>query len=232
MTFADGEIIEGEHSLFLGWRMAAIIRRREGYHRYFIFMYASGQEARVFMEQVTETKRHFHISPRMGTTLGIIVIALAVIGTLISGPHEKEHDSLFSGEPTATVVVTNSLGQQPVKQSLTYESVNVNITQVLLATRFSDDIKTEGNVGKYTLRVMINTKNSDTGTQTIGVDYARLIQVILPNGQKIAPKLVSVDAVEYPGRAQSGFVDFPLNQPVSLSGLKFQFAQQIVPLSA
>jgi len=168
----------------------------------------------------------------MGTILGIIVIALAVIGTLISGPHEKEHDSLFSSEPTATVVATNPLGQQPVKQSLTYESVNINVTQVLQATKFSDDIKTEGKVGKYTLRVMINTKNSDSASQTIGVDYARLMQVILPNGQKIAPKLVSVDAVEYPGREQSGFVDFPLNQPVSLSGLKLQFAQQIVPLSA
>ena len=56
------------------------------------------------------------------------------------------------------MVATKPLGQQAVKQSLTYESVNVNVTQVLLATKFSDDIKTEGKVGKYTLRVMITTK--------------------------------------------------------------------------
>lgn len=181
------------------------------------------------MEHATETRKRLHISPRTGTIIGIVVIILAVIGTLISGPHEKEHDSLFSGEPTATPVVTSLFSSQAVKQSLVYQGVTVNLTQTLLATKFSDDIKTEGNVGKYTLRVMIHTKNSNK--DTIGVDYAHLIQIVLQNGQKIAPKLVSIDAVEYPGRTQQGFIDFPVDQKVDLSGLKLQFAQQIVALN-
>jgi hypothetical protein len=78
---------------------------------------------------------------------------------------------------------------------------------------------------------MINTQNHNTGSTTIGVDYAHLIQIILPDGEKLSPKLVSIDAIEYPERAQSGFVDFPVNQQVSLNGLKLQFAQQVVPLN-
>lgn len=49
------------------------------------------------MEQPAK-KRPF-ISPRIGTILGIIVIALAVFGVLRSGPHEVEHDSLFAPPP-------------------------------------------------------------------------------------------------------------------------------------
>lgn len=177
-----------------------------------------------------EQSKRLSLSPRTGTILGIIVIILAVIATLLSGPHEKEHDSLFSGEPAASPVATNLLSQQTIKQQLEYRGITVNFTQTALATKFSDDQKTTGGTGKYTLRVMVNTQNHNTG-ETIGVDYARLIQLILQNGQKISPKLVSIDAVEYPGRKQSGFVDFWVNQPISLKGLQLQFAERTIPLN-
>ncbi|BCL80308.1 hypothetical protein ccbrp13_27730 [Ktedonobacteria bacterium brp13] len=184
------------------------------------------------MEQLTRTsKKRLPMLPRTGTIVGIIAIVVAVILVLWSGPHEKEHDTLFGGEPTPPVVATGLLNQQAVKQQLTYKGVAVSFTQTQLATKFSDDGKTVGNVGKYTLRVMINTQNHNAGSTTIGVDYAHLIQIILPDGEKLSPKLVSIDAIEYPGRAQSGFVDFPVNQQVPLNGLKLQFAQQVVPLS-
>ena len=58
------------------------------------------------MEQVTETKRHFHISPRMGTTLGIIVIALA--GPL--GEKIRSSASFRRRQRTATGAIMIGLG--------------------------------------------------------------------------------------------------------------------------
>ena len=48
------------------------------------------------MEQATKKRRL--LSPRTGTIIGIIVIVLAALSIIISGPREAEHDSLFSDD--------------------------------------------------------------------------------------------------------------------------------------
>jgi hypothetical protein len=178
------------------------------------------------MEQVTKKRRL--ISPRTGTIIGIIVIVLAAISIILSGPREAEHDSLFSDDPTPTIQVTNLLAQANVDRAIDYQGVHVTFGQAILATAFSDDKKSVGNVGKYTVRVFMNTNN--TNQSSVGIEYASLIHLVLPNGDEIQPKLLSVKAVVLPGQLQSGFVDFPVQDKVDLTTLKLRFDSMQFPI--
>ncbi len=178
------------------------------------------------MEQGTKKRRL--LSPRAGTIIGITVIVLAAISIIISGPREAEHDSLFGDDPTPTIQVTNLLEKANVGQAVDYQGVHVTFGQVMLATKFSDDRKSVGNVGKYTVRVFMDTKNNNTNS--VGIEYASLIYLVLPNGDEIQPKLLSVKAVVLPGQPQSGFVDFPVKEKVDLATLKLRFNSMQFPL--
>ena len=179
------------------------------------------------MEQTTKKRRL--LSPKMGTIIGITVIVLAAISVIISGPREAEHDTLFGNEPTPTIQVTNLLEKANVDRAIDYQGVHVVFGQVLLATKFSDDRKSVGNVGKYTVRVFMNTNNSNQSS--VGVEYASLLSLVLPNGDKISPKLLSVKAVELPGQSQTGFADFPVTQQFTLTTLKLQFDRAQFPVN-
>jgi hypothetical protein len=53
----------------------------------------------------------------------------------------------------------------------------------------------------------------------------------MPGGEKVATKLISIKADALPGQLQSGYFDFPLSTPVSLSDLKVHFeGGPVVPL--
>jgi len=171
------------------------------------------------MEQATKKRRL--LSPRTGTIIGIIVIVLAALSIIISGPREAEHDSLFSDDPTPTIQVTNLLAKANVDRAIDYQGVHITFGQAMLATKFSDDRKSVGRVGRYTVRVLMDTKNSNQSS--VGIEYASLIHLILPNGDEIQPKLLSVKAVVLPGQPQSGFVDFPVQEKVDLATLKLRF---------
>ncbi len=179
------------------------------------------------MEQVTKKRRL--LSPKTGTILGIVVIALAAISIIISGPREAEHDTLFGDEATPTIQVTNLLEKANINRTIDYQGVHVAFGQVMLAKKFSDDRKSVGNVGKYTVRVFMDTKNN--GQNSIGIEYASLLYLVLPNGERISPKLLSVKAAELPGQAQSGFADFPVTEQVSLATLKLQFDSMQFPVN-
>ncbi|GCE03118.1 hypothetical protein [Dictyobacter aurantiacus] len=173
------------------------------------------------MEQPAKKRRL--ISPRMGTILGIIVIAIAVYGVLRSGPHEVEHDSLFAPPPTPTVVVTNPVASTDLHQKYTYNGVNITFTKAELASKFSDDFKPGGT---YVVRVSLNTTNNNS--DTIGVDYVSLTRLILPSGQSVKGKVASINAAVYPGKPQSGYIDFPVNDKIDLSQLKLQFDKTVL----
>jgi hypothetical protein len=179
------------------------------------------------MEQITKKRRLF--SPRTGTIIAITVIVLAALSIIISGPREAEHDTLFGDEATPTIQVTSLLEKANVNRSIDYQGVHVAFGQVMLAKKFSDDRKSVGNVGKYTVRVFMDTKNNNQSS--IGIEYASLMYLVLPNGDRISPKLLSVKAAELPGQGQSGFADFPVVDQVSLATLKLQFDNTQFPMS-
>jgi hypothetical protein len=179
------------------------------------------------MEQTTKreqpTKRRSFISRRWGTIIGIIVIAIAVIGTVQSGPHEVEHDTLFGEPPPPVVTVTKLSAQANLHQTYTYNGVHIVFTKAELAAKFSDDIKSTNN---YVVRVSMSTTNQLN--EAIGVDYVNLTWLILPNGEKIPGKLASISKAVYPGQAQSGYVDFPVANKVDLSQIKLQFSNSVL----
>lgn len=164
------------------------------------------------------------ISGKRGTILGIIVIVIAVILVLQSGPHEVEHDSLFALPPTPTIVVTNYLGQAPLHQTYQYQGVQMVFTKAEQATKFSDDFKRGGH---YVVRVSLNTTNNLK--EPLGLDYVALTRLVLPNGNKITAAVASINAAVYPGRPQSGYLDFHVDDPVDLSNLKIEFNKTMLP---
>lgn len=171
----------------------------------------------------TPVKKRSFISRRRWTIIGIIVIIAAVIGTLQSGPHEVEHDTLF-GEPSPpTVTVTHPGAEVNLHQTYNYEGVQIMFTKAQIASKFSDDIKAKDN---YVVRVSMNTTNKLN--DSIGVDYVNLTWLILPNGEKIPGKLASISKAVYPGQAQSGYVDFAIHNQIDLSQIKLQFNNTVL----
>ncbi len=178
------------------------------------------------MEQTTmepPTKKRSFISRKWGTILGIIVIAIAVIATILSGPHEVEHDDLFGPPPPPVVTATKLSGETTLHQTYNYNGVHVMFTKAELAANFSDDTMTTSN---YVVRISMSSTNQLA--ESIGVDYVNLTWLILPNGEKIPGKLSSISKAVYPGQAQSGYVDFPVTNKIALSQIKLQFNDTVL----
>jgi hypothetical protein len=170
------------------------------------------------MEQ-GQKKRRF-VSVRVGTLIAIAVIMLAVIMVLFYAPPEGETNNVTGdAEITPTVGITNLMETLEINQSFQYKSVNIAVSQAMIATKFSDD---KNRAGKYTVRVMVQTQNK--GQDMVGVEYASLAQLVLPDGRVIETKRVSVQPVEMPGKTQTGYFDFPVDTKVSLESLTLRFA--------
>lgn len=171
----------------------------------------------------TTRKRSF-ISRRWGTIIGIIVIAIAVIATMQSGPHEVAHDPLFGAPPPPVVTVTKLSATTNLHQTYNYNGVHIIFTKAELAAKFSDDIKSHNN---YVVRVSMTTTNKLK--ESIGVDYVNLTWLILPNGEKVPGKLASISKAVYPEQIQGGYVDFPVTNKIDLSQIKLQFNNTVLP---
>ena len=168
----------------------------------------------------TTKKRNLfsRISPRMRTLLAIAVIAIAVV-LAFHGPSEGESDNA-TGDPAfiPTVGITNQVDTLAVNKSVVVQGLHLTVLQVTEATKFSDDRK---RAGVYTVRVMMHTKNSSS--QPIGIQYNSYLQLVLPNGQAIAPKYISLLPLTLPNNIRDGYADFPLASQVPLSSLTLRF---------
>ena len=176
---------------------------------------------------VEQKKRR--LSPRTSALIAILVIIVATVMAVLYAPPEGDSDNVTGDlQITPTVAITNLSETINVNRSFDVNGVHVSLSQAMLASKFSDDHK---RTGTYTVRVMMQTKNDVQ--QAIGFDYASLVTLNLPDGQKIKAKLSSVKAVQLPTTPQNGFIDFPVNQRVTLADLKLQFNEQtIIPLNS
>ncbi len=158
------------------------------------------------------------IPPRVRTVIAIVVIAIAVVAAF-RGPSEGESDNV-TGDPAfiPTVGITNMVDSVSLNKSVEVQKVHLTVTKVIEATKFSDDRKREG---IYTVRVMMSARN--TSSSAVAVQYDSLLRLVLPNGQEIAPKYLSVLPESLPHQSTSGFVDFPLAAQMSLSSLTLRF---------
>jgi hypothetical protein len=180
--------------------------------------------ARIYMDQA-QKKRRF-LSARVGTLIAVGVIMLAVILTLFYAPPEGEtNNATGDAEMTPTLGITNLMDKMEVNRTFQYKGIEITLSQVMIASKFSDD---RNRAGTYTVRIMVQTQNK--GQDMIGIQYASLAQLVLPDGKVIASKRVSLDPVEMPHSTQTGFFDFPVATKVSLSSLTLRFDQNTVPL--
>jgi hypothetical protein len=160
------------------------------------------------------------LSPRTKAILGVLIILIITIIAVLYAPPEGEANNVTGDLPqTPTVVTVNQISAWPIQQSVNLSGLQVSIKSAVLATKFSDDRK---RAGTYTLRVLVDTQN--TTHNALGYPFDTNVHLILPDGQSVPTKLISLTASSLPQQAQSGYFDFPLQQPVELEQLKLQFA--------
>ncbi len=153
-----------------------------------------------------KNKKHIHLSPGARVTLALAVIALLVIIVVLP-----------------TVTATNFVGTMLVNRSFDYNNVHYTVARVSQASAFSDDHKP---AGVYTVRVEMQAHSDSSLQSPIGIDYPSLVRLVLPDGQSISPKLVSLAPLILPGGSQSGFFDFPVNTQVVLSTLMLKMGNK------
>jgi len=160
------------------------------------------------------------LSPRARNILGVLIILVITILAVKYSPSQGHASNVTGDLPEKpTVVTTNQLGALPIQQTVDLGGIHVSIKSAVLASKFSDDRK---RAGTYTLRVLVDTQN--TTQEALGYPYEANVRLVLPDGQLVATKLISVMASSLPQQLQNGFFDFPLQQPVALEQLKLQFA--------
>jgi hypothetical protein len=180
--------------------------------------------------QESSTAMQRFSSPRVRIALGAAIVLLITILAVLYAPPEGQSNNVSGDLPpgTPTIVVTNQLASAAINRNIEFQDVSIAIENATLAKTFSDDRKRNG---IYTLRVEANAINK--GNAVLGVNYASLVYLVLPNGQKVPTKLISIAADALPGQLQSGFFDFPLSTPVPLADLKIEFeGGPVVPLQA
>jgi hypothetical protein len=171
-------------------------------------------------QQNTKRSLLSSIPPRARVLIALGIIFVMVICALFFAPPEGESNNVMGDQPpgTPTVSITNLMNTLTMNHAFTYHGVQITVTKAMLATKFSDDPR---RVGTYTVRVMVHTENKGQGV--VGIQYDALARLVLPDGEVIAPKLVSIHPAELPGQPQTGFFDFPVSQQVALSSLALRF---------
>ncbi len=164
-------------------------------------------------------------SARMRAIAALVVIALMVLVVVFRFPREQDSTIVIGDTVGPTVTATNFVGTLAVNRSFDYDNVHYTVARVSQASAFSDDHKP---AGVYTVRIDVQA-NSDSSLQNpIGINYPSLVRLVLPDGQSISPKLVSLAPLFLPGGSQSGFFDFPVNSQVVLSTLVLKMGNETV----
>ena len=156
-------------------------------------------------------------SRRVRVTLALVVIGIAVVLSFLAPIKGQDPDiGLIVNPPTPTVSITHPVGTLMVNRGVDFRGIRLTVTKVEEAGAFSDDNK---HAGVYTVRVQAHIQPGPTVQAPVGVDYASLVRLVLPGGQTVAPKLISLLVVVLPNQPEDGYFDFPLPTQVSLSSL-------------
>lgn len=161
---------------------------------------------------------------RVWVILAIAIIAFAVVLSF-SLPHEQEASTLVGDTTRPSVTVTNLVSTLTVNRSVDFNKVHFTVTKVSQAAAFSDDPKPSG---VYTIRVEMQAKSESGNQAPIGINYLSLVRLLLPDGQAISPKLVSLAPLVLPTQVQSGYIDFPVNAQADLSSLMLRLGNETV----
>ena len=155
-------------------------------------------------------------SRRVRITLALLAIAIAVVLSFFAPKEPDPNIGLTTDPVTPTIGITNPIGTLALNRSVDFKEVHLTITKVEEAGAFSDDPR---RAGSYTVRVHVHLQASNEVQSPIGIDYASLVHLRLPNGQMISPKLINLPPVVFPKQAIDGYFDFPVMTQVPLSSL-------------
>ncbi len=154
--------------------------------------------------------------PAVRVVLAIAFIAIAVILSFFLPKEQDPNIGLTTDTVPPTVGITRPVGSIMVNRSVVYRDITIMVTKAEEAGAFSDDRKP---AGAYTVRVRVHVQPGDTIQSPVGIDYASLVRLVLPGGQVISPKLVTILPIVFPKQAKDGFFDFPVPTQESLSSL-------------
>jgi hypothetical protein len=174
------------------------------------------------MSQI-QKKEHLYLSPRARIIVALAVIALLVVIVVFFFPRERDSTIVVGDTVGLAVTAKNLVSTLTVNRSFDYNNVHYTVAKVSLASAFSDDHKP---AGVYTVRVEIQARSDSSLQAPIGIEYPSLVRLILPGGQSITSKLVSLPPLFLPGGSQSGFFDFPVNTQVDLSTLMLKMGNE------
>ena len=146
--------------------------------------------------------------PAVRVVLAIAFIAIAVLLSFFLPREQDPNIGLTTDTVPPTVGITRPVGSIMVNRSVVYRDITIMVTKAEEAGAFSDDRK---RAGVYTVRVRVHVQPGDTIQTPVGIDYASLVRLILPGGQIISPKLVTILPIVFPKQAKDGFFDFPLS---------------------
>jgi hypothetical protein len=178
------------------------------------------------MSQTQKNKKRIslsNLSPRTRVIVALAGIALMVIVVVFLFPRERDSTIVIGDTVGPTVTATNVIGTLTVNRSFDYNNVNYTVVTATQASAFSDDHKL---AGVYTIRINMLARSNSTMQNPIGINYPSLVRLVLPNGQSISPKLVSLAPLFLPGGSQTGYFDFPVNNQVMLSTLVLKMGNQ------
>ena len=164
------------------------------------------------------------LSRRVGVILAIAIIAFAVVLSFFL-PHEQEASTFVGDTTTPSVTVTNLVSTLTVNRSVDFNKVHFTVTKVSQAATFSDDPKP---AGVYTIRVEMQATSVSGYQAPTGINFPSLVRLLLPDGQAISPKLVSLAPLVLPTQVQSGYIDFPVNAQADLSSLMLRLGNETI----
>jgi hypothetical protein len=171
----------------------------------------------------TQNKKRMNLSPRWRVIAALTVIALMAIIVVFLFPRERDSTIVVGDTVGPSVTATNFVATLAVNRSFDYSNVHYTVARVTQASAFSDDHKP---AGVYTVRVDMLAHSDSSLQNPIGINYSSLVRLVLPGGQSISPKLVSLAPLFLPGGSQSGFFDFPVNRQVELSTLVLKMGNE------
>ena len=183
------------------------------------------QEYYFIMSQTQNKKRIYvsDLSPKVRVILALAGIAIMVIVVVFLFPRERDSTIVIGDTVGPAVTATNFIGTLAVNRSFDYNNVHYTVARVTQASAFSDDHKP---AGVYTVRIDMLAHSDSSLQNPVGINYPSLVRLVLPDGQSISPKLVSLAPLFLPGGSQSGFFDFPVNSQLVLSTLVLKMGDQ------
>jgi len=161
--------------------------------------------------------------PAVRVILAIAFISIAVVLSFFLPKEQDPNIGLTTDTVPPTVGITNPIGSIVVNRSVVYKDITIMVTKAEEAGAFSDDRK---RAGTYTVRVHVHVQPGDTIQSPVGVDFASLVLLVLPDGQVISPKLVTTLPIVFPKQAKDGFFDFPVPTQESLSSLTLRVGSE------